>query len=107
MDDADRRQAIARFGISHVNVFVHPECVNALGGRGPDRGKVIAAIAFLKPGQVIGRWIDVTACDHCHRGFAVDDAGYLRITLTSLEELSSWIDVLEGERQTGDGKTTS
>jgi hypothetical protein len=95
MNEANRWDVIAQFGISHVNLFVHLGCANALSERGPDRDRVLVAVAYLAPGQVVGRWSDVTACDHCRRDFAADDPGYLRLTLTSLRDLTAWIDVRE------------
>ncbi len=71
-----------------IRMYVHRSCVGAyLEQLPPDQAVFEPHTEQWSPADLIGRFRDVTHCDHCRREFLPTDDGYVAYWIVSREEL--------------------
>jgi hypothetical protein len=86
----ERKKVLLRsFGYpAGLRVYVHRACAGAyLERMPPDRAVFEPHTEEWSPADLIGRFRDVTHCDHCGREFLPSDDGYVAYWVVSREEL--------------------
>src|SRR5260370_577102 len=93
MDKKRREELIRQFGTAGMNIYVHLNCQDAALDRIRREGKTVQPDreAYWKPGDLIGRYLDIHSCDQCSALFQDSDDGYQSFWVTTPAELATWM----------------
>jgi hypothetical protein len=87
----ERKKVMLRsFGCpAGIRMYVHRDCAGAYLGQLPSQGLAVFEphTEQWSPADLIGRFRDVTQCDHCRREFLPSDDGYIAYWVASQEEM--------------------
>jgi hypothetical protein len=91
LSPTDRKKVMLR-SFPHpagIRMYVHIGCADAYLAQLPARGETTfpESTEEWNPGDLIGRFRDVTHCDQCGREFQPEDEGYVAYWVVSQEEL--------------------
>jgi hypothetical protein len=93
----ERKKVMLRsFGFpAGIRKYVHRHCAGPFLEQLPARGETTFAphTEEWSPADLIGRFPDVTHCDHCGREFQPADDGYTAYWVVSQEEFRLWEEV--------------